>query len=409
MPILTIGRVGLDVDLDDPEQLRDTVTTTRRITIRGTVLGSTLAETKALRDELGALIDRNQFVPVTWTGDASLDGFYLPRSVSIETRSLNESGFVPFQVGLDRIGTDGDLVFRSKRIGTVLANDHGVTEAESAPFWAPPRGADAVDLGSSIPGSINRTGSGGAMRIWRDLSYAAELYYSTAAAGYLNGRSRIETGTTLRERAGLTIANDVADWRLENELVRVTPNATSGRIDVSHHDGTSWETAKVWKFLADAGEAPWEYVAVLRNDPEEVAIRLSKGVTTGGISTLDLGLRRGSRIVTGHFTRFAAATLGVELATAEAGTAITPAGASSAVAVRKTTNDGAGNRYVVGTSKSHTADLVNGGIEKASVSSLDFFVGSEIGGTGAIAGDQAADLCLQYLGHVSERTIAVRR
>jgi hypothetical protein len=72
-------------------------------------------------------------------------------------------------------------------------------------------------------------------------------------------------------------------------------------------------------------------------------------------------------------------------------------------------NDADGNKYVVGSSKSFTADTAIGGVSKASVTALDAFVGVVAGGTGAVTGDQAANLFAQYLGSSTEVVAAVRR
>jgi hypothetical protein len=79
------------------------------------------------------------------------------------------------------------------------------------------------------------------------------------------------------------------------------------------------------------------------------------------------------------------------------------------VALRATSNDGNGNRYVMGSSKATTKDTTNGGLDFASTKTFDFFLGAEIGGSGASANDQAADQCLQYLAPFTEVVRAVRR
>ena len=412
MPNLTIGRVGLDVDVGDPEKIQESGARqgARQLRFAGALIGATLDETKALRDELLASAELGRVTPVTWTGDASLDGFYRIRSVSVATRSLNDKGFAPFAVDLERIGTAGDLVFRTKLTGTVAANDHGITETESAAFWAPARGAVAVDHGATVPSTVSRTGPSGAVVVFLDVGYTVDPFWTITAAAFYNGAVKVSTGATLRERAGLSVANDPGNWRLDNELVRVTPNATGGRLDVSHHDGTQWETEKVWRIQSGGSDVgAWDAMAVLRNTADEVAVRLTRDVTAGGRYTLDLSLRRGSRFVEGYLTRHAAATLKVVLATAEAGTNITPTGGTGVGAVRKITNDSDRNRYVVGSAKSFVSDFVTGGLSIASTTTLDFFIGSEIAGGGAAAGDTADDLVGQYLGALAADTVALRR
>ncbi len=411
MPIrLTIGRVGLDVDFDDPEAFSGTAGPGgRSITLSGTALGATLAETKALRDELVALAALpGGAVPITWDGDPTIDGYYRIVSANFDVRALHDRGFIPFSMTAEREGSDGERLWRSKIVGTVLGNDHGVTEAEAAPFHAPPRGSYGYNPGATIPSFVTRTGSDGAVRVYRDVSLAADPFWSVAAASFYSGAGTVRVSGV--DLAGIAAPNTPNDWRLSNELVRVSPNGTGGRLDVAHHDGTQWEPAKVWRIQVggtDVGQ--WDAVAVLRNDAEAVAVRLTRDVSAGGELTLDLLLRRGSRFVVGLLTRHAAATLKVVLATAEVGEAITPTGASSAVAIQRTTNDSDGNRYVVGSARSFTNDLTTGGLSKASTTTLGFFLGSEIGGSGAAAGDDTGDLALQYLGNVTEHVIGMAR
>ncbi len=409
---LQIGRIGLDVDLIDPEVYSGSgAPAGQKISLSGTALGTTLAESKVLRDELVALAAMpGIIVPITWTGDTSIDAFYRLVSASFDVQALHDRGFIRFTVNADRAGSEGDLMFRSKLVGLALANDHGITDAESAPFHAPPRGGYGYNPGSSVPSFVTRTGSDGAIQVYEDVDFDVDPWWSVSAANFYAGGAQIEFGSTLFTRSGVTTENLPDDWRISNELIRVSPNGSAGRLDVAHHDGTQWETAKVWRIQsggADVGQ--WNAVRILRNTPEECSVRLTRDVSAGGELTLDLSVRRGSRFVTGYLSRHAAATLKVVLATAEAGATVTPSGASSAVGIDRTSNDGDGNRYIVGSARSFVNDLTNGGLSKASTTTLDFFIGSEIDGSSAAAGDTSADLCLQYLGNLAEHVITAPR
>lgn len=175
-----------------------------------------------------------------------------------------------------------------------------------------------------------------------------------------------------------------------------------GGLEVSHYDGTRWVT-RIWQpQLGGVDIGDWEWMSVLRNDPEECIVRLENSLAGGGKNTLDLSLTRGSRFMTGLLTVPTAATLKTVLAVAEAGQTVTPTGASSAVAVEAAANDAFGHRYVVGSPSTHTADTTNGGLSIASVTQLKFFLGSEVAGSAAVAGDTSESLCLQYLGLVAE-------
>ena len=52
---------------------------------------------------------------------------------------------------------------------------------------------------------------------------------------------------------------------------------------------------------------------------------------------------------------------------------------------------------------------MTGGLSIASTTVLDFFIGSEIAGTAAVAGDTADDLVGQYLAVLAADTVALRR
>ncbi len=380
----------------------------RSVQFQGRLFGAVLADVMTVRDELQHQSFAGLIMPVTYDIDSQFDGFYWPGEASFDVGHLFDPFMFDFAISIDRLGNEGSVIFRSKLVGTVAQNDHGVTEAESAPFHAPPRGHYGYNPGATIPTFVTRTGSGGAITVFRDVSFAADPWWSITPANFYNGGAKVVVATY--ERAGIFAPNTPNDWELSNELVKITPNGTGGRLDVSHHDGTVFETAKVWRIQsggADVGQ--WDSIRILRNTPEECSIRLTRDISTGGELVLDLTLRRGSRFVSGYLTRHASATLKVVLATAEAGATVTPSGASSAVAIDRTTNDSDGNRYVVGSARSFVNDLTNGGLSKASTTTLDFFIGSEIDGSTAVGGDTSEDLCLQYLGVLAEHVIASSR
>ena len=409
MVTLTIGLVGIDVDWSDPEAL--TIWSSpngRSLSISGDIVGATLAETKIIHDELVSCARSNKTIAVTWSVDTIIDGYYRVTNAYVDIRTLVDTGFAPFQVTLEFVGTEADVKFEDTIVGTVRANDMGVDATEAEPYLSPPIGTYAFEVGSSTPVTVTRTGVDGSQVVYRDVPYTTNPTWSVTPGGYYDGAATVKiSGYT---RAGLTCPNTPTDWELSNGLVKVTPDAIGGRLDVAHYDGAQWDTAKVWRIQAAGGDVGvWEAVSILRNDPEEASIRLERSMSGAGAVTLDLSLRRGSRFVTCRMSRSVGVTLGIVLATAEAGTAITPAGATAAVAVRATATDADGNRYLAGTPTTPTFDLVNGGLSVAATTTLDFFIGSVIDGALAVAGDQAADLCLQYLGAISEQTEPVPR
>ena len=78
---LTIGRCGLDVTHDDVQSLDDTGTEVR---ISGWLKASSLADAKVLRQQLLGHVNNpdEPVVPVTWSTDSTLDGYYRVNSAS---------------------------------------------------------------------------------------------------------------------------------------------------------------------------------------------------------------------------------------------------------------------------------------------------------------------------------------
>jgi hypothetical protein len=113
----------------------------------------------------------------------------------------------------------------------------------------------------------------------------------------------------------------------------------------------------------------WDGATLLRNDPEMVILRLTKALNPGR-ATLDLTLRRGSRIIEGYLQRGTADTLSVRLNTAE-----TYADTSAQGYLTASADDGDGNRFACGSARTFTA-VAGGGVQKAATTSLDFWLGA---------------------------------
>jgi hypothetical protein len=422
MGTLNIGRVGLDVTLADPtdwsiRSLSVNATTHR---IRGWLTAASLAQTKALRSELVAQIDR--LVAVTYSEDSSNDGFYRVDNVTVDARhrygSLQGTGLFAFNIGLELIGSEGQVEFQSLVTSTVLTNDHGLVQAEVTPFLAPPVGHQAFKANTTgFPTQRTRTTADSATDLdwYDDIDPDADPTWSCAPTSYYDGAARLYVAGYLR--AGLDPGvNDPGDWELSNGLVKVTPGGggtSNGRIEVSWYDGAQWDTADSFSIWYNATtEIPeWHYGPTpLFNEPHEVRIRLVRDAndTEGSRAhTLDLTLRRGSRSVFCYYT-WNGSTHNIEVGqtTTDAGTAITVSGQTSSPGlVASSATDG--NKWVLATPHTHSQDTTNGQITRSASTTMAFMIGAEVGTPGA--GDAADDLVTQYLGWVSEQVRAVRR
>lgn len=416
--ILRIGRWGQDIEVDSPVAWKDSSTAEGQgVTISGDLVFAALADMQVARSELLAQV--GMLVAMTWSVDGTRDGYYELIDANLELLSLTATGsLATFSANLRRIGGVAQTELQSLITGTVLVNDHGVIDTEAKPFHAPSVGALVYDAAPGTPTARQRTTEDGVITWFDGVSFDADPTWSAEPSDYYKGAAEIWVAGELR--AGLDAPNDVDDFMLTNGLVRATPGGggtSNGRILVAHYDGTIWDTAKEYAIWWNATTVipGWHYLTIIRNDPECCIIRLIRDAAenppTAYRHVLDLQLRRGSRFVECFYTwTGAAVATRVRREAAEAATATSAAAPfTSAVGIRATANDVSGNRYVLGTARTHSQDLTTGWIQNAASNTMDFFIGSAVGGSGAATGDTPEDLCLQYLGHLAEKVRAVRR
>jgi hypothetical protein len=357
------------------------------------------AVVRAQEDILGLA---NQVVSVSFEDKTEQSGYYRVKDVGADILYWPDDAVRSFTWSfiLHKYGPDNSVDVES-RVGTIVRdNDFALTGER---WQAPPIGHYGYFTGSTPPsGSVSRTGSEGAITVYRTIPAAVNPRYGCPVASYPAGRARLlidayeRTGTLLRA-AGTT-------WELNNGLVRVRPLTSGGMLSVDSWGGTAWET-KAWHIAkggATTSLGTFDHATVIRNDFEMVTLRLMRNGSPGR-TYVDLTLRRGSRFVEVFIQTDSAATLGAYLETVETASDQTASGYVVASA-----NDADGNKYIVGSSKTVTY-TANRGISKASVVELDVYIGSVVGGTGAAAGDAATDLRNQYIGAVSESTAVVRR
>lgn len=357
----------------------------------------TVAAVEAAHSNVLALNGR--VVPVTLTDKFSLTGFYRVTDAAC-TLTREQNGAVEtadWSLRLERIGSAGDVEIES-RVPTI-ARTTTVTTPPAAVFWhAPAGGASSYYTGASVPtGSVSRTASDGTVVAYLGIPAGVAPRWTVPAESYLVGSARLLLDGI--RRAG-TVTPPLTVWELNNGLLQVLPGP-SGSFTLSCWDSGAWRSAKSFAVtVAGASLTTTPELTVLRNDPEEVVVRLSYPTTPGRV-TVDLGLRRGSRFVTGVIKRHSAATLGLTRTAAETSSVVTGG-------LRATSADSDGNRFVLGSAVSVTTTTATASIAKASVTAFDFFAGHEVNASPA-AGDTFADLWAQYRGSASELTRIVNR
>ncbi|MFE9125007.1 hypothetical protein ACFYOF_06225 [Streptomyces sp. NPDC007148] len=334
----------------------------------------TRAQLVGVHDNINAL-EAQSPVPVTFTDKPERNGYYQVSScASTLNEYRNDMLTADWTIALDRLGSVGEVDLQSRLTGVVRINDFGLTGER---WHAPPIGHFGYYTGPSNPTTMTRTGADGAMTVYRSVPTGVVPRWGCDPTNYLKGRVRVTDTTTPAapiELEGTERAVPPAAWSLSNGLVNITPSA-SASLDVQAYTGGAWHS-KLWN-VSVAGSAAsitsWDAASLLRNDPEHTILRLTKSLNPGR-ATLDLSLRRGSRFVEGYLQTGASNTLAAYRSTLEANTSFAASGYVTAAG-----DDTDGNGFVIGSARSFTAHA-NGGITKAAVTALDFWIGTVASG-----------------------------
>lgn len=393
---LTLGRLLLRETFKTGESTSDT----RTLEVEGQESSPPLTRVALVwrHDNLLAM-EQGGVLPVAFTDKPERNGYYQLASAGADyTEWRNEVVTSDWKVALTRLGSDAEVDLQSRLTGVVRANDFALTGER---WHAPPIGHYGYYTGSSNPTTMTRTGADGAMTVYRSVPAGVSPRWGCTPANYLVGRVKLTSSGT--EVCGVDQPLAAAGWALTNGFVNVTPSA-SATLDVQAYTGGAWHS-KLWN-VSVAGSAAsitaWDGATLLRNDPEQVVLRLTKSLNPGR-ATLDLALRRGSRTVEAYLQVGTSATLAAYRSTLETNTSFAASGY-----VRATSNDADGNRFTAGSARSFTAHT-NGGLFKAAATALDFWVGVEAGGSAAVSGDQATNLRDQYIAAMPESVYCVRR
>lgn len=405
---VTIGRLVVRETYDISSKLNmNTGTATVELAGEESVPPLTRGEWAARREDMTNLV--GTFVPVTFTNATEHDGFYRVVDSGAEVTDWIRAGApagsgqgsrFTWNVKLELVGAANAVDLESRLTAPGRANDF----AQAGERWhAPSVAAFAYTTPDGLPsGSVSRTSSDGALTVYRGVPNTPSARWAAALADYRGGRARVEMDGY--ERTGTAWRVPGATWRLTNGLIRIDP-AVSSTLTLQAYDGAGWGALKAWNLCrggsASANAIAIDGVTVIRNDFEAVTLRAVDSRAPGR-NLVDLTLRRGSRFAEVYLQTDASSTLAAVLGTAEAGTAGTGY-------VAATANDADGDRYIVGSARTHTALTTQGGIQKTAVTALDAYIGVVLGGGSAASGDTAADLQAQYIGAGSETVVGVRR
>jgi hypothetical protein len=368
------------------------------LTVSGQESTPPLTQADANRRREDILGVEGALLPVTFTDKPLLSGYYRVSNTKATYAEYFQVTTIDWTLTLDRFGTESEIDLESRLSGPLTRNTAFAVTGER--WHSPPVGHYGYWSGSTVPSVVTRAGADGAQVVYRNVP-ATHPRWGSTPSGCLVGRVRFLDDAPA-ERSGLNFAPSASGWELSNGLVRVRALAASGVLDIAAYTGGAWRS-KAWDLLAGGVTLGVPRSAtLLRNELEQVVVRLLWASTAPGRVTADLTLTRGARVLELYVQSQTSTTLKVVRAATEAGTAGTGY-------VRATANDADGNRYVVGSALAFTNDTVTGGLSKAATTTLDTFVGVAAAGSGAVAGDQPDTLMAQYLGTPGELVVPVRR
>jgi len=397
---LTVGRISLKETYEISHQVNAT-TGVQSVAIQGMEADawSSIDAVRARQEDLLAMQD--QACPIIFSAKDNHTGFYRVKDCGANITEWPEGSWFNWNLSLERIGNENAVDLESRFGMVTRQNAFALTGTR---WHAPAVGAYGYYTGTTPPSSsLTRTlaGSEGTIRVYTGIPTDANPVWGSTAPGYLLGRARFKVSD--QERSGTGFRIDTTDWELTNGLVRVTPAASGYMLLVESWDGAAWSTAELDVTVTSDLAPPWDAVTVIRNDLECVVIRLIKSGGTVGRTLLDLTIRRGSRLVEGFLQNSTAVTLGVKT-----NASVTTTNNAASGYIVQTSDDANGNRLTIGVPVSFTGSTT-GGVSKTSTVSLPFYVGHVIDGSAPATGDSDTNLRDQYIGSISEQTLAVKR
>jgi hypothetical protein len=359
---LKVGRLLLRETVKEAE----TIGTARTLDLEGQESSPPLTRTELVwRHDNVTALESGTVHPLTFTDKPERNAYVNVDSVNADyTEWRGEVVTSAWKLGLTRLGSDAEVDLQSRLTGVARVNDFALAGER---WHAPPIGHYGYQTGTTNPTTMTRTGADGAITVYRGIPTGVSPRWGCAPTAYLNGRVRLTSSGT--ELCGVDQSLSPTDWTLTNGLVTATLSAT-GRLDVQAHTGGAWRSKKWGVFATSSLEiTSWDGATLLRNDPEQVILRLSKGLNPGRL-TLDVTVRRGSRIVEGYMQRSTSADqLKVRLDTAE-----TNADTTSSGYIVATNDDADGNKFACGSARSFVYHP-SGGVQKNNTTTLDFWIG----------------------------------
>lgn len=300
---LTVGRVNLgdtNVSWDIAES---------SLAVRGStdLLGP--AGAQILRDQLMGYVDNSdeEFVPVVSADEPSISGFYRVSGASVSGAGVDaHQGRTSWAVNLDRVASYKSPLIEVVSASGKRANTFSWTDPSAVWRWLPRsceiRSVDALHLFKTRPGGQLAVQVG----TFPSVPSPGRVLYTVSPENYYEDAALIQiAGVTATGRPSLRTSDTV---RLTNGVIECEILAGTNGFRVRKPGGT-WVSYvfAYWEDTPTVTPVARSSVVVLRNAPEQVAVRIYyRGIPGMGLdggaayaaATIDIGLRRGEGVLT---------------------------------------------------------------------------------------------------------------
>jgi len=385
----------------------------KTISLNGTLAVDDLDDAKYFRDELIAMSKMNIPVAFTYTGDITLKGYCKVESANINIERYSLGG-ITYSLDILWLGAPGEVNMESHFSGALIENSHSITST-TMQMHSPPR----QHFNYYHTGTITNTEReiyGGNNTLVKTASNlrATNATWNCEPENYYEGAVEIKIKDyhdQLRLRTGRHSDNKPTDAVIQNgmmKLVVLGDNTSQCRFTTYIYDPDldDYASAQTWAISATSSETEWQSwqsIQILKNEPQIATIRLTthyNATTRDGRLVFDITMKRGARSIEFVASQWTSQQLNVKSTSVLAGT-----NATGYVAASSSNNEG--NKYLIGSPSSYTADTTNLGIEVSGTTAVKGFIGAEVG-TSAAGADTADNIRDQYLDSIFESVRVVK-
>ena len=210
-------------------------------------------------------------------------------------------------------------------------------------------------------------------------------------------------------KAGKDSDNKPTDAVIQNGLIKfVALGDTTSQCRFTTYlydpDSNDYTSAQTWAISATGSATEWQSwqsIQILKNAPQIATIRLTthyNATTKDGRLVFDVTMKRGARHLEFVASQWTSQQLNIKTSSALAGT-------NSTGYIKQTSADGQGNKYIIGTPVTYTADTSNLGISVTSGTVKGFIGGELASSSGANTSNSIRD---QYIDSIYETVRVVK-